>query len=92
MNATVVPLAVEAQGTPAKTLEKRLKNMGIETRITELQKTVSIHTSRILQKILEVWGVLLTPYLKNKSYPLVEVNVRLFSNNNNDNNYNPSGL
>ena len=54
MNVTVVPLAVEAQGTPAKTLEKRLKNIGIETKITELQKTVSIHTSRILQKILEV--------------------------------------
>ena len=40
MKVTVVPLVVGALGTPAKALEKRLKNIGIETKITELQKTV----------------------------------------------------
>ena len=54
MKVTVVPLVVEALGTLAEALEKRLKTIGIETKITELQKTVLIHTSRILQKVLEV--------------------------------------
>ena len=49
------PLVVGAQGTPTKELEKRLKTIGIETKITELQKiTVLIHTSKILRKLIEV--------------------------------------
>ena len=43
----VVSLVVRALGTPAKERLKRLKTIGIETKITELQKTVLIHTSRI---------------------------------------------
>ena len=54
MKVIVVPLVVGALRTPAKELEKRLKTFGIETKITELQKTVLIHTSRILQKVIEV--------------------------------------
>ena len=51
MKVTVVPLVVGALGTPA---EKRLKTIGIETKITELQKTFLMHTRRILPKFLEV--------------------------------------
>ena len=54
MKVTVVPLVVGALGTPAKALEKRLKTIGIETKITELQKAIMIHTSRILRKVIEV--------------------------------------
>ena len=54
MKVIMVPLVVGALGTPAKELEKRLKTIGIETKITELQKTVLIHTSRILRKVIEV--------------------------------------
>ena len=54
MKVTVVPLVVGALGSLAKALKKRLKNIGIETKITELQKTVLIHTTRILRKVLEV--------------------------------------
>ena len=54
MKVTVVPLVVGALGSSAKALKKRLKNIGIETKITELQKTVLIHTTRILRKVLEV--------------------------------------
>ena len=54
MKVTMVPLVVGALGTPAKALEKRLKNIGIEIKITELQKTFLINTSRILRKVLEV--------------------------------------
>ena len=71
VKVTVVPLVVRALGTVAKALEKRLKIIGAGTKITELEKTVLMYTSRILLKVLEVSGVLLTPYLKNKTYPLV---------------------
>ena len=54
MKVIVVRLVVGALGTPAKELEKRLKTIGIETKITELLKTVLIHTSRILRKVIEV--------------------------------------
>ena len=36
--APVVLFVVAALGTPAKALEKRLKTIGIETKLTELQK------------------------------------------------------
>ena len=49
----VVPLVVGTLGTPTKALEKRLKTIGIETKITKLQKSFLIHTSRILRKVLE---------------------------------------
>ena len=54
MKVIVVRLVVGALGTPAKELEKRLKTIGIETKITELQKIVLIYTSRILRKVTEV--------------------------------------
>ena len=38
MKVIVVPLVVGALGIPAKALEKRLKSIVIETKITELQK------------------------------------------------------
>ena len=48
MKVKVVPLVLGALGTHAEALEKRLKAMSIETKITELQKTLLTHTSRIL--------------------------------------------
>ena len=50
MKVTVVLLVVGALGTAAKALEKRLKTIGAETRITGLQK----HSSRILRRVLKV--------------------------------------
>ena len=47
-----VPLG--ALGTPARALQKRLKIIGIDTKISELLKTALIHTSRILRQVLEV--------------------------------------
>ena len=85
---TVVLFVVAALGTPAKALEKRLKTIGIETKLTELQKTVLIQISGIFRKVLEVRVVLLTPCLKNETYLLVETNMRPYNNNNNNNNNN----
>ena len=77
MKVTMFSLVVGAVVTPVEGLEKKLKDIGIETKITELQKTVLIYTSRIL---------------RNKSYPLVEINFnnnnKINNNNNNNNNIN----
>ena len=54
MKVVVIPIVLEALGTTPKTLQKRMKDIGIETRIAELQKTVILHTARILRKVLEV--------------------------------------
>ena len=64
---TVVPSVTGAPRKRAKPLGKRLKTSGIETKITGLKKAVLKPTSRILRKVLEVWGVLLTSYLRNKT-------------------------
>ena len=48
MKVRVVLFVVGALDTPAKALEKILNAIGIDTKITELQKTVLIHASRIL--------------------------------------------
>ena len=48
IKVAVVLLVVGALGTLAKALDKRLKTIGIQTKIIELQKPVLIHTSRIL--------------------------------------------
>ena len=77
MKVTMFSLEVGAVVTPVEGLEKKLKDIGIETKIIKLQKTVLIYTSRILQ---------------NKSYPLVEINFnnnnKINNNNNNNNNNN----
>ena len=54
MKIVVIPVVLGALGTTPKTLQKRMKGIGIETKIGELQKTVIIHTVRILRKFLEV--------------------------------------
>ena len=54
MKVTIASLVVRILGTRAKASEKRLKIIRIETKITELQKTVLIHASRILGKVLEM--------------------------------------
>ena len=61
MKMKVFQLGVGALVTPGKVLEKRLRATGMETKITELQTTVLTHTNRILRKVLDEWGVLLTP-------------------------------
>ena len=50
----VIPLVISALGpTPIK-LRNWLKEISIEAQITELQKTVLLHTVRILRKVYEV--------------------------------------
>ena len=88
MKVTVVLLVAGVLCTPIKALQERLETIGIETKITELQKTFSIHTSRILRRVHEVWDVLLTSFLKKKNISFGRINVRPFNKNTNNNNKN----
>ena len=54
MKVKVIPLMIGALGLTSIKLRNWLKEIGIKTQITELQKTVLLHTARILQKVLEV--------------------------------------
>ena len=54
MRVIVIPIVIGTLGTTPKKLKKRLEDIGIETRVTELQKTVILHSARILRKVLEI--------------------------------------
>ena len=54
MSVKVIPVVVGALGTTPKKLKQRLSDIGIETRIVELQKTTILHSARILLNVLEV--------------------------------------
>ena len=53
-NVKVIPVIVGALGTTPSRLSKRLKEIGINTKIVELQKAVLLHSARILRKVLEI--------------------------------------
>ena len=53
MKVKVIPLVIRALGTTPIKLRNWLKQIGIETQITESQKTVLPHTARI-RKVLEI--------------------------------------
>ena len=54
MSVKVIPVVVGALGTTPKKLKQRLSDIGIETRIVELQKTAILHSARILLNVHEV--------------------------------------
>ena len=53
MNMRVIPIVICALGTTPKDLHKILKEIGIENKVVELQKTVTLNSARILRKVLE---------------------------------------
>ena len=61
MKTVVIPIVIGTLGIVPKDLNRRLENIGIETKIDELQKSVILNTARILRKVLDVWGDLLSP-------------------------------
>ena len=80
MPVKVIPVVVGALGITPKKLKQRLSDIGIETRIVELQKTTVLYSARILWNVLEVWGVLLTQNLKkfnhwSKTYSVCNSNI-----------------
>ena len=54
MPVKVIPVVAGALGTTPKKLKRQLNDIGIETRIVELQKTIILYSARILQNVLKV--------------------------------------
>ena len=54
MKIVIIPIVLGALRTTLKTLQKGMKDIEIKTSICELQKTVILHTARILRKALYV--------------------------------------
>ena len=54
MKIKVILLVIGAIGASPIKLRNWLKEIDIETEITELQETVLLHTARIFQKVLEI--------------------------------------
>ena len=54
MPVKVIPAVVGALGTTYKKLKQRLSDIGLKTRIVELQKNTILYSARILRNVLEV--------------------------------------
>ena len=60
MKVTIVPIVIGALGTVTKGLLKGLDDLGIGRRVETIQTTALPRTARILRRVLETWGDLLS--------------------------------
>ena len=64
MKVTVVPVVIEALGTVPTGLVKGLENLEIRGRVQTIQRTALLRSTRILRRVLEIRGDLLSPSLQ----------------------------
>ena len=67
MKATITPIVIGAFGTVTKGLLKGLKVLEDGGRMKTIQTTVLLRTARILRRVLETWGDLLSLKLQWKT-------------------------
>ena len=67
MKVTIVPIVIGALGTITKGLLKALEDLEIGWRVETIQTTALPRTARILRRVLETWGDLLSLKLKWKT-------------------------
>ena len=60
MKVTIVPIVISALGTVTKGLLKGLEDLEVGGRVETIQMTVLLRTARILRRVLETWGDLLS--------------------------------
>ena len=60
MKVTIIPIVVGAFGTVTKRLLKGLEDLEVGGRVETIQTTVLLKTARILRRVLETWGDLLS--------------------------------
>ena len=65
MKVTIVPIVIGALGTITKGLLKGLEEVG--GRVETIQMTALLSTARILRRVLETWGDLLSLKLQWKT-------------------------
>ena len=67
MKVTIVPIVISALGTITKGLLKGLEDLEVGGRAETIQTTELLRTARILRRVLETWGDLLSLKLQWKS-------------------------
>ena len=60
MKVTIIPIVIGAFGTVTKGLLKELEDLEVGGRVETIQTTTLLGTARILRRVLETWGVLLS--------------------------------
>ena len=67
MKVTIIPIVISAFGTVAKGLLKGLEDLKVGGWVETIQTTALLRTARILRRILETWGDLLSLKLQWKT-------------------------
>ena len=67
MKVTIVPIVIGALGTITKGLLKGLEDLEIGGRVETIQTSALLRTARILGRVLETWGDLLSLKLQWKT-------------------------
>ena len=67
MKVTIVPIVISALGTVTKGLLKGLEDLEVSGRVETIQTTALLRTARILRRVLETWGDLLSLKLQWKT-------------------------
>ena len=67
MKVAIVPIVIGALGTVTKGLLKGLEDLEISGQVETIQTTALLRTARILRRIVETWGDLLSLKLQWKT-------------------------
>ena len=70
MKVTIIPIVIGAFGTVTKGLFKGLEDLEVGNREETIQTTALLKTARILRRVLETWGDLLSLKLQWKTISL----------------------
>ena len=67
MKVTIVPIVIGAFGTVTEGLLKDMEDLEVGERVETIQTTALLKTARILKRVLETWGDLLSLNFKWKT-------------------------
>ena len=67
MKVTIVPIMISALGTITNRLLKGPEDLEVGRRVETIQMTALLRTARILTRVLETWGDLLSLKLQWKT-------------------------
>ena len=70
MKVTIIPIVIGAFGTVTKGLLKDREDLEVGSRVYTIQTTALLRTTRILRRVLETWGDLLSLNLQWKTISL----------------------
>ena len=73
MKVTIVPIVIGALGTVTKGLLKGSEDLEVGGRVETIQTTALLRTARILRRVLETWGDLLSLKLQWKTISFTDV-------------------